>query len=194
MTTSEVFQKVKKAIHEREIPVRIAWEYCDADQFEMELEERASANRFRAKGGAKTNIADMVKFIETNAFTYRKRHKDEGGDRPRELRRFTRSLSSTRSPYLPPVRAGVGQQYLDMEAVPAAPVPGEMPAQEGGPQWDAPVPAVPAPAQEGQVNEMPAPATQEGAQPGFVVEVAIPEEEFHEILFDPEQHFEPEQH
>ena len=78
----DTFQRVKMEIFKRELPVRIAWEYHDADSWSMEIEERASASRFRVDGNNESRVADIVKTIEANTHALRRQHKDNGGDRP----------------------------------------------------------------------------------------------------------------
>ena len=140
----DVFQRVKDGIIEREIPVRIAWEQRGAEGFQMELEEKASAMRFRVNGNNSTSVAETIKFIEVQAHTLRKQHKDnEARHAPAPRLRVGRmgtgtgtgtgwapsSLSGGGSFFIEPMGAqGVEAMEAAAPAVPAAPMP--MPVEE----------------------------------------------------------------
>lgn len=73
----DVFRQLKEAVVAKELPVRVCWEFRDSQHFNIEYEERASASRFRVEGHPGSSVGELLKLVETQAFTFRRRHKQE---------------------------------------------------------------------------------------------------------------------
>lgn len=74
----DVFRTVKEEVIKREIPVYIAWELRDMDNWRIEYVEKSSGCHFQVAGNSQSSVSEIVKIVEHHVISYKRRHKENG--------------------------------------------------------------------------------------------------------------------